>query len=92
MSSSPTETTLIDVTMPQMGVSVAEGTVICTNEKAYSPYDLISTPQAWEMGILHSVPADKADFARNALAAYQYAYATHDTLPNPFDGVGIELH
>ncbi|MBA3409055.1 MAG: 2-oxo acid dehydrogenase subunit E2, partial [Solirubrobacterales bacterium] len=28
MSSSPTETTLVDVTMPQMGVSVAEGTVI----------------------------------------------------------------
>jgi pyruvate/2-oxoglutarate dehydrogenase complex dihydrolipoamide acyltransferase (E2) component len=28
VSSSPTETTLIDVTMPQMGVSVAEGTVV----------------------------------------------------------------
>ncbi len=29
MSSSPTEqTTLVDVTMPQMGVSVAEGTVV----------------------------------------------------------------
>ena len=28
MSSSSTETTLIDVTMPQMGVSVAEGTVV----------------------------------------------------------------
>ncbi|MGZ4299333.1 MAG: dihydrolipoamide acetyltransferase family protein [Solirubrobacteraceae bacterium] len=28
MSSSPTETTLIDVTMPQMGVSVVEGTVV----------------------------------------------------------------
>ena len=27
MSSSPTETTLVDVTMPQMGVSVAEGTI-----------------------------------------------------------------
>ena len=28
MSSSSTETTLVDVTMPQMGVSVAEGTVV----------------------------------------------------------------
>ena len=28
MSSSPTETTLVDVTMPQMGVSVAEGTLV----------------------------------------------------------------
>ena len=28
MSSSPTETTLVEVTMPQMGVSVAEGTVV----------------------------------------------------------------
>ena len=27
MSSSPTDTTLVDVTMPQMGVSVAEGTI-----------------------------------------------------------------
>ena len=27
MSSSPTETTVVDVTMPQMGVSVAEGTI-----------------------------------------------------------------
>ena len=27
MSSSPTETTLVEVTMPQMGVSVAEGTI-----------------------------------------------------------------
>ena len=27
MSSSPTETTLVDVTMPQMGVSVSEGTI-----------------------------------------------------------------
>ena len=28
MSSSPTEVTLVEVTMPQMGVSVAEGTVV----------------------------------------------------------------
>ncbi len=28
MSSSPTETALVDVTMPQMGVSVAEGTIV----------------------------------------------------------------
>ena len=28
MSSSPTDTTLVEVTMPQMGVSVAEGTVV----------------------------------------------------------------
>ena len=34
MSSSPTETTLVDVVMPQMGVSVAEGTIVEWHKRA----------------------------------------------------------
>lgn len=34
MSSSPTDTTLVEVTMPQMGVSVAEGTIAVWKKKA----------------------------------------------------------
>ena len=34
MSSSPTET-LVDVAMPQMGVSVAEGTIVAWHKQAY---------------------------------------------------------
>ena len=33
MSSSPTETTLVDVAMPQMGVSVAEGTIVAWHKQ-----------------------------------------------------------
>ncbi len=52
MSSSPTET-LIDVTMPQMGVSVAEGTVV---EWRKQPGDWIEADE-----IIASISTDKID-------------------------------
>ncbi len=53
MSSSPTETTLVDVTMPQMGVSVAEGTVV---EWKKQPGDWIEADE-----IIASISTDKID-------------------------------
>lgn len=53
MSSSPTETTLIDVTMPQMGVSVAEGTVV---EWKKQPGDWVERDE-----IIASISTDKID-------------------------------
>ena len=53
MSSSPTETTLIDVTMPQMGVSVAEGTVV---EWQKQPGDWVERDE-----IIASISTDKID-------------------------------
>ena len=52
MSSSPTET-LVDVTMPQMGVSVAEGTVV---EWRKQPGDWIEADE-----IIASISTDKID-------------------------------
>ena len=52
MSSSPTET-LIDVTMPQMGVSVAEGTVV---EWKKQPGDWVERDE-----IIASISTDKID-------------------------------
>ena len=53
MSSSPTETTLVDVTMPQMGVSVAEGTVV---EWKKQPGDWVERDE-----IIASISTDKID-------------------------------
>ena len=53
MSSSPTETTLVDVTMPQMGVSVAEGTVIEWRKQAG---DWVEADE-----IIASISTDKID-------------------------------
>ncbi len=53
MSSSPTEMTLVDVTMPQMGVSVAEGTVV---EWRKQPGDWIEADE-----IIASISTDKID-------------------------------
>ena len=53
MSSSPTETTLVDVTMPQMGVSVAEGTVV---EWKKQPGDWVEADE-----IIASISTDKID-------------------------------
>ena len=52
MSSSPTET-LIDVTMPQMGVSVAEGTIL---EWLKQPGDWVEADE-----IIASISTDKID-------------------------------
>jgi pyruvate/2-oxoglutarate dehydrogenase complex dihydrolipoamide acyltransferase (E2) component len=53
VSSSPTETTLVDVTMPQMGVSVVEGTVV---EWKKQPGDWVERDE-----ILASISTDKID-------------------------------
>ena len=53
MSSSSTETTIIDVTMPQMGVSVAEGTVV---EWKKQPGDWVEADE-----IIASISTDKID-------------------------------
>ena len=53
MSSSPTETTLVDVSMPQMGVSVAEGTVV---EWKKQPGDWVERDE-----IIASISTDKID-------------------------------
>jgi len=53
VSSSPTETTLVDVTMPQMGVSVAEGTVV---EWKKQPGDWVEADE-----IIASISTDKID-------------------------------
>ena len=53
MSSSPTEPTLVDVTMPQMGVSVAEGTVV---EWKKQPGDWVERDE-----IIASISTDKID-------------------------------
>ena len=53
MSSSRTETTLVDVTMPQMGVSVAEGTVV---EWKKQPGDWVEADE-----IIASISTDKID-------------------------------
>ena len=53
MSSSHTETTLVDVTMPQMGVSVAEGTVV---EWKKQPGDWVERDE-----IIASISTDKID-------------------------------
>ena len=53
MSSSPTETVLVDVTMPQMGVSVAEGTVV---EWKKQPGDWVERDE-----IIASISTDKID-------------------------------
>ena len=60
MSSSPTET-LVDVTMPQMGVSVAEGTVV---EWKKQPGDWIERDE-----IIASISTDKIDTDVEAPAA-----------------------
>lgn len=78
--------------MPNIVTRVAEGVVICTWENAEG-VALPEKPRPWEAAIVHSVRPDTTDeTVRIGLSQYQYAYATHDTLPNPFDGVGIELH
>jgi pyruvate/2-oxoglutarate dehydrogenase complex dihydrolipoamide acyltransferase (E2) component len=53
VSSSPTETTLVDVAMPQMGVSVAEGTVV---EWKKQPGDWVERDE-----IIASISTDKID-------------------------------
>jgi pyruvate/2-oxoglutarate dehydrogenase complex dihydrolipoamide acyltransferase (E2) component len=53
VSSSPTEMTLVDVTMPQMGVSVAEGTVV---EWKKQPGDWVERDE-----IIASISTDKID-------------------------------
>jgi pyruvate/2-oxoglutarate dehydrogenase complex dihydrolipoamide acyltransferase (E2) component len=53
VSSSNTETTLVDVTMPQMGVSVAEGTVV---EWKKQPGDWVEADE-----IIASISTDKID-------------------------------
>jgi pyruvate/2-oxoglutarate dehydrogenase complex dihydrolipoamide acyltransferase (E2) component len=53
VSSSSTETTLVDVTMPQMGVSVAEGTVV---EWKKQPGDWVEADE-----IIASISTDKID-------------------------------
>jgi pyruvate/2-oxoglutarate dehydrogenase complex dihydrolipoamide acyltransferase (E2) component len=53
VSSSPTETALVDVTMPQMGVSVAEGTVV---EWKKRPGDWVERDE-----IIASISTDKID-------------------------------
>jgi pyruvate/2-oxoglutarate dehydrogenase complex dihydrolipoamide acyltransferase (E2) component len=53
VSSSPTETTLVDVTMPQMGVSVVEGTVV---EWKKQPGDWVEADE-----IIASISTDKID-------------------------------
>jgi pyruvate/2-oxoglutarate dehydrogenase complex dihydrolipoamide acyltransferase (E2) component len=53
VSSSPTETTLVDVTMPQMGVSVVEGTVV---EWKKQPGDWVERDE-----IIASISTDKID-------------------------------
>jgi pyruvate/2-oxoglutarate dehydrogenase complex dihydrolipoamide acyltransferase (E2) component len=53
VSSSSTETTLVDVTMPQMGVSVAEGTVV---EWKKQPGDWVQADE-----IIASISTDKID-------------------------------
>ena len=53
MSSSSTETTLVDVAMPQMGVSVVEGTVV---EWKKQPGDWVEADE-----IIASISTDKID-------------------------------
>jgi pyruvate/2-oxoglutarate dehydrogenase complex dihydrolipoamide acyltransferase (E2) component len=53
VSSSPTETRLVDVTMPQMGVSVVEGTVV---EWKKQPGDWVEADE-----IIASISTDKID-------------------------------
>ncbi len=77
MSSSPTEATLIDVTMPQMGVSVAEGTVV---EWRKQPGDWVQRDE-----VICAISTDKIDTDVEAPASGR----VHELVVHPGETVAV---